>query len=545
MYECPNCGGNLRFDISSQQLACGYCNAEYDPYEIAKDKDAEESTNYEVTVFTCPQCAGEIYSTDNTAAGFCSFCGASTILDSRLRKEKRPDFIIPFQKTKEDCKTEYIKRVRKAVFAPKELQHPEKIDSFRGIYMPYWVYHFTQKGPLSLKGTREHRSGDYIIEEHYILTGDIDNHYKGLSYDASSSFADNISERIAPFDVKNMEGFTPSILSGFYADIPDVDKEVYQTDAEEEANNQTKLYLKQASGISKYSIKSSENASQEYHTRCVETNLAMFPVWFMSYRNQDRVAYATVNGQTGKVVADLPVDIVKYVLGSFILAVPLFILLNLFFTMVPSVALGITAGIAMIVTILYDWELKRIAQKESYEEDKGVQEAIRKKRQAESEAAAALDGMAPYVTAAKHIPKKKKKKKLLSMVKCVVGCIFVFNITVILYVAMQILGFSGGSVLFIGIALIVTLIFGIKSLVKGKNITAKKGIPGSVWTMSALILASVVAFIKPTADIYYYISNIICLAAVFMALLDLISGYNILATRPLPQFEYRGGDDRA
>ena len=542
MYECPNCGGNLLFDITSQQLACGYCNAKYDPYEIAKDKDAEESTNYEVTVFTCPQCAGEIYSTDNTAAGFCSFCGASTILDSRLRKEKRPDFIIPFQKTKEDCKTEYIKRVRRAVFAPKELRNPEKIDSFRGIYMPYWVYHFTQKGPLALKGTREHRSGDYIIKEHYILTGDIDNHYKGLSYDASSSFADNISERIAPFDVKNMKSFTPSILSGFYADIPDVGKEIYEPDAEKEANEQTQLYLKRAEGMSKYSIESSENASKQYHTQCEETNVAMFPVWFMSYRNQDRVAYATVNGQTGKVVADLPVDIKKYMLGSFILAVPLFILLNLFFTMVPMVSLGITAVIAMIVTILYQWEIKRIAQKESYEEDKGVQEAIRKKRQAKSEAAAALEGMAPYVTTNKQIP---KKKKLFSVVMWVIGEIVLWNIILFLYVAMQILGASRGSVLFIWIALAVTLIFGIISLIKVKNITAKKGIPGSIWTMSALILASVVAFIKPTADIYYYISNIICLAAVFLALLDLISGYNILATRPLPQFEYRGGDDRA
>ncbi len=542
MYECPNCGGNLRFDISSQQLACGYCNAEYDPYEIAKDKDAEESTNYEVTVFTCPQCAGEIYSTDNTAAGFCSFCGASTILDSRLRKEKRPDYIIPFQKTKEDCKTEYIKRVKRAVFAPKELRHPEKIDSFRGIYMPYWVYYFTQKGSLHLKGTTEHRSGDYIIKEHYILTGDIDNHYKGLSYDASSSFADNISERIAPFDVKNMKSFTPSILSGFYADIPDVDKEIYQLDAEQEANEQTKQYLKHARGISKYNIESSDNASKEYHTRCEETNVAMFPVWFMSYRNRDRVAYATVNGQTGKVVADLPVDIKKYMLGSFILAVPLFILLNLFFTMVPAVALGITSVIAMIVTILYHWEVKRIAQKERYEDDKGVQDAIRKKRQAESEAAAALDGMAPYVTVNKHIPQKKKK---LSIAKCVIGGILLWNIILCLCVGMQISGGFLGSALFILIVLVVTLIFGIKSLVNVKNITVQKGIPGSVWTIAALILSAVIAFIKPTADIYYYISNILCLVAIFFALLDLISGYNILATRPLPQFEYRGGDDRA
>lgn len=548
MYECPNCGGNLRFDIASQQLACGYCNAEYDPYAITKDKDAEESRDYEVTVFTCPQCAGEIYSTDNTAAGFCSFCGASTILDSRLSKEKRPDYIIPFQKTKEDCKTEYIKRVRRAFFAPKELQNLEKIDSFRGIYMPYWVYHFTQKGPLLLKGTKEHRSGDYIIKEHYILTGDIDNHYKGLSYDASSSFADNISERIAPFDVKNMKSFTPSILSGFYADIPDVDKEIYQLDAEQEANEQTKQYLKRARETSKYSIESSTNPSKEYHTQCESTNIAMFPVWFMSYRNKDRVAYATVNGQTGKVVADLPVDIKKYLTGSFLLALPLFLLFNLFLTVVPLGLLSITAVISMVVTILYEIEIKQIAKKESYEEDKGVQEAIRKKRQAKSEAAAALEGMTPYVVSKSQIEgkkrrEKKKKRNPISWGLCIFGCIAMVQIIISGYMMMQDIGFF--SNLIILITLIVSIIFGIKSVVRAKKIMVKKGISGSVWTMCAVLLASIVAFIKPTADIYYYISNIICLVAVFLALLDLMSGYNILATRPLPQFEYRGGDDRA
>ena len=62
----------------------------------------------------------------------------------------------------------------------------------------------------------------------------------------------------------------------------------------------------------------------------------MFPVWFMSYRNGDRVAYATVNGQTGKAVADLPVDIRKFIGGSLLLAVPVFILLNLFLTLVHA-----------------------------------------------------------------------------------------------------------------------------------------------------------------------------------------------------------------
>lgn len=75
MFECPNCGGNLRFDIPSQQLACDFCHTFHDPYAVTKDHDAVEQDMYDVTVFTCPQCGGELMSTENSAAEFCTFCG--------------------------------------------------------------------------------------------------------------------------------------------------------------------------------------------------------------------------------------------------------------------------------------------------------------------------------------------------------------------------------------------------------------------------------------------------------------------------------------
>lgn len=71
MYECPNCGGNLRYDIPSKMMACASCDSKFDPYEVSERNGAQETEDeYEVTVFKCPQCGGEIYSTDNTAAGF-------------------------------------------------------------------------------------------------------------------------------------------------------------------------------------------------------------------------------------------------------------------------------------------------------------------------------------------------------------------------------------------------------------------------------------------------------------------------------------------
>lgn len=112
MFACKNCGGNVIFDISSGQLACTYCHTLFDPYEYEeKTTDAEVEKDFEATIFTCPQCGGEILSTDDTAAGFCSFCGASTVLYSRIEKEHRPAYIIPFTKTKEDCKKAYSLRL--------------------------------------------------------------------------------------------------------------------------------------------------------------------------------------------------------------------------------------------------------------------------------------------------------------------------------------------------------------------------------------------------------------------------------------------------
>lgn len=77
-----------------------------DPYDFHKKRDAQESRLpespaggkhderlpeikfYKTTLFTCPQCGGELITEDDTVATFCSYCGGSTILDSRIKRKK-------------------------------------------------------------------------------------------------------------------------------------------------------------------------------------------------------------------------------------------------------------------------------------------------------------------------------------------------------------------------------------------------------------------------------------------------------------------------
>lgn len=362
MYQCPNCGGNLKFHIPTQQLMCDYCQTQLNPYSFQKDKDADESTEYEATIFRCPQCGGEIISSDNTAAAFCSFCGASTILDSRISHEKRPLYILPFSKTKEDCKNSYEKMIKRAIFAPDDLKKKEFIDGFRGIYMPYWVYRIRQNNFISIPGSKQYRRGDYIYTDHYALNCTVDADYNGLSFDASSSFDDSISEAIAPYDVTKVKPFTPAFLSGFYADTADVKKESFISKAEDIANEETRKRILSIPEFSSFEKNNSTAMieSKNLNTKCNEISNAMFPVWFLSYRNGNRVAYATVNGQTGKVSADLPVDEKKYILGSLILAIPIFILLNIMFVLTPKTLLMLTAICSILAAIINTKEISQI-----------------------------------------------------------------------------------------------------------------------------------------------------------------------------------------
>lgn len=536
MFECPSCGGNLKFDILSQKLGCEFCHEQFDPYSFEnKQKDAEEQNDFEATIYTCPQCGGELLSTDNAAASFCSFCGASTVLYQRISNEHRPNFIIPFQKTKDDCKKAYSDMIKHAIFAPKDMKDPSKIDGFRGIYMPYWSYYITEKGPFSLKSEKSHRSGDYIITDHYKLTGEIDGYHKGLSYDASSSFSDNISRTIAPYDVKGMKAFTPAFFSGFYADTSDVPSGVYEEEAIQLAYEDAYDKVVSHRAYAGQNITSQRSTPSTLNTRVEGVDSSMFPVWFMSYRNGDRVAYATVNGQTGKVVADLPIVKGKYLLASLLLAIPIFFLLNTFLTLKPTTLLTFVAFLAILSCGIFTAQINAISKKENGEDDIGLLYIRNPKRMND--------------VRNKRLQRETKKEKTGSknMIKAL-GIVFILLYGLSLGGAfLHSLIFQNTSLHFIWLIIpLLAIIIGAFGLFRiGEVPKGHRHPSGIIILLASVLLSGIIMLIHPVSDLYYYGCILVMLFAIVIMFLDAISYYNVLSTRRMPQFDKQGGDDRA
>ena len=548
MYECPNCGSNLKFDIASQQMLCSYCNTTVSPYSIQNDHDAEKNDEYDTTVFTCSQCGAELLSEDTTAATFCSFCGSTAILNSRIGKGRRPVHIIPFSKTKEDCKASYSRMMQRAIFAPKELKDQEYIEKFRGIYMPYWVYSFEKKGKITFQGSESRQKGDYLITKHYDIISDVEASYEGISYDAAASFSDDLSGAIAPYDIKAGKPFTPSFLSGFYADTGDVDSSVYKWDASDFVTEDSFRRLANDSVCSRYHVKNQNNAyflKNALRPECTAAESAMFPVWFLSYRKGDRVAYAVVNGQTGKAAADLPVDRKKYIIGSLLLAIPLFLILNLRFTIKPGAVLILSALLAFMCALISFSQMSRIREKETRGNDKGYVYS-KQKNNRRANRNGVDDSWVNYAEIGQRKP-PRKSGSLIKIMQITMGALI---FTTIMPIAMVAVAFHGGDAVAVTAVFIFfsALVFIISSDRWHKYIQPdlkKEMFPVLVKPMAAILLAIVIIIWNPVSDLYYYGGAIVSMGAVIWTLMDIIRRYNVLTTRKLPQFNRRGGDENA
>ena len=533
MYNCPNCSGNLSFDIASQTLKCEYCDTHLDPYEYQKSQDAEERKDFGVTVFTCPQCGGEIMTTNVTAAGFCTYCGASTILDSRIRTEKCPKHIIPFSKTKEDCKKEYSRLVKKAVFAPNQFRDPEYLERMRGIYMPYWVYNYRLNGTVRLEGEKTYRRGDYVITDHYMLSGEVDAGYNGITFDASSSFDDTVAAAIAPFKAEKFKPFTPSILCGFYADAPDVESSAYKDTLREILYDDSMARLSGVPEFTRNGLKMPDYSKNTLSGIGLDVNehpaaCAYLPVWFLTCRKDDRVAYAVMNGDTGKITADLPVDEKKYLIGSLLLTVPLFALLAFLLTLTGKAVLLASSALALFSLVLYMVGVSGISDRESHVFDIGFS-SLRRGKLSEAPNEGAAGGIKDHlqtflIIAASVMISFNPLYKLISgqgavNIYIVYGVISLIVLTVLSFLIRNMAGTAGAR----------------KSIVIH-----------TIGSCLSVLAAAAILEWNPVSDILYYSGSILAAIGICITFIGIIRKYNILATRPLPTFyDRKGGNDRA
>ena len=319
-YKCPACGGAMEFDIKEQKLKCLYCDtvmslAEYHAVaEKAKDnkvsqKEADQAGfDQEKSVYICESCGGEIVADKQTGATSCPFCGNHVVFKEIFEEGRVPDYVIPFQMSKEDAKQAYRSFVKNKRLLPKVFSAENHIDEIKGVYIPFWLYDTEVSVDVNYEGTTHKFWSDsnynYTDTSFYEIRRKGSMEFTHVPVDGSEKMPNDLTESIEPFLMKGLQPYDGGFLAGFLANRYDVDEQAAKERALERIQKGAEDVVRGT--VSGYD--SVRTLSSQIMPEQVAAKYALYPVWLLTTTWKDAHYLFAMNGQTGKLVGNLPVS---------------------------------------------------------------------------------------------------------------------------------------------------------------------------------------------------------------------------------------------
>lgn len=345
-YQCPACTGPLHYAGDSGKLECEYCGSCYDVAEIEKlyaekeEKAAEAYDNAEekrrenaadkngwdtsglssdwgedasgMKAYSCPSCGAELICDSTTAATSCPYCGNPTVVPGQFSGVLKPEFVLPFKLSKEDAVKALRAHYKGKPFLPGSFTAGNHVQEIKGVYVPFWMFDGEAEGWARYDASRSHtyRSGSYEITEteHFDIYREGSLAFEKIPVDASGKMPDEYMDSIEPYDYSGLKPFSTAYLPGFLADKYDVSAE----DSQERADKRCRATLVSALKGTVTGYDSCTVAAEDVSLHRGKVHYALLPVWMLNTKWQGKDFLFAMNGQTGKLVGDLPTSAGKF-----------------------------------------------------------------------------------------------------------------------------------------------------------------------------------------------------------------------------------------
>ena len=147
--------------------------------------------------------------------------------------------------------------------------------------------------------------------------------FEKIPVDASSKMPDDYMDSIEPYDYTELKPFSTAYLPGFLADKYDVSVE----DSRDRANRRCAGSLVNALEKTVTGYASCNETGRSIQLKRGKVHYALLPVWILNTRWEGKDFLFAMNGQTGKLVGNLPVS-TKRVIGLFAAIAALFVAIS-------------------------------------------------------------------------------------------------------------------------------------------------------------------------------------------------------------------------
>lgn len=316
-YKCPACSGALEFDPATQKMLCPFCGSSYEMAELQQkdaqaaqwqSADAGEWNDENVSVYRCESCSGEIVGDETTAAMSCPFCGNPVVMAGRVSGAFKPEFVLPFQLEKKAATEKLKQYLAKKKFAPSAFLRENRIQEIRGLYVPVWLYDSDIHAQAQFEATRKRTwtegNTEYTETSYYDVYREGDMSFANVPVDGSTKMPEDLLESVEPFDFGKAVPFQSAYLAGYLADKYDVTMEQGAVRVGERMQQSAEDTLR---GTVKNFDSVNARSTQTQLMRGV-AKYVMYPVWLLNTVYRGETYTFAMNGQSGKLVGNVPVD---------------------------------------------------------------------------------------------------------------------------------------------------------------------------------------------------------------------------------------------
>ena len=324
---CPACGAEQDWDFSGPETVCSNCRVEFETEalrtygaRLAEQKpgsmtwDTQAGGQWQsgeadgLRVYCCNTCGGEIVADETTGATSCPYCGNPVVLAGFFDGALKPDLVIPFKVTRQAAMEILQNHYKGKRLLPKVFKDQNHIEEVKGLYVPVWLFDADADANIQYRATRlrtwSDDDYDYTETRHYAILRGGGIGFENVPVDGSTKMDDALMESIEPYDIREAVPFKAAYLPGFMADKYDVDAESSVTRANDRIRQSTEdAFLDTVVGYSSVTPVQTnitlENGRAKY---------ALYPVWILNTKWNDKKFTFAINGQTGRIAGDLPMD---------------------------------------------------------------------------------------------------------------------------------------------------------------------------------------------------------------------------------------------
>jgi hypothetical protein len=252
----------------------------------------------------CPLCHTKSPGAENTP-------GADPAGESSPEKPgfTPPDLVVPFSMEKEFFIQKFRERLRNLELPPDSFLKAS-IESVRAFYVPVFLYDAEVTGEMSFHGEALTEAaaggGSRCKAEEFETEAAGSQLYSGSPEIITGEFSDEAFRNLEPFDSQGGRPWSPVYAAIPDLKIPAVIKGDYFWHARLRFQTAFEYFLADGKSYTRFSP-----VNGQPFVIPLKISYAWLPVWVMEIKQDGKEKLCYMNGQTGKLIADIPVSKVK------------------------------------------------------------------------------------------------------------------------------------------------------------------------------------------------------------------------------------------